>query len=89
MKADFEKAEKLKRTAPMSKYARQIFQSMKPVFSDLAAELQRSLGFYSTTNRDVKFQKVIAMGGGMRMRSRRARLFQKVLELMDPKAIIR
>jgi type IV pilus assembly protein PilM len=66
-KLDFEKAEKLKRTAPMSKYARQIFQSMKPVFSDLAAELQRSLGFYSTTNREVKFQKVIAMGGGMKM----------------------
>jgi type IV pilus assembly protein PilM len=66
-KLDFEKAEKLKRTAPMSKYARQIFQSMKPVFSDLAAELQRSLGFYGTSNRDVKFQKVIALGGGMKM----------------------
>jgi type IV pilus assembly protein PilM len=66
-KLDFEKAEKLKRTAPMSKYARQIFQSMKPVFSDLAAELQRSLGFYGTANREVKFQKVIALGGGMKM----------------------
>ena len=66
-KLDFEKAEKLKRTAPMSKYARQIFQSMKPVFSDLAAEIQRSLGFYSTANRDIKFQKVIALGGGMKM----------------------
>jgi type IV pilus assembly protein PilM len=66
-KLDFEKAEKLKRTAPMSKYARQIFQSMKPVFSDLAAEMQRSLGFYGTANRDVKFQKVIALGGGMKM----------------------
>ena len=66
-KLDFEKAERLKRTAPMSKYARQIFQSMKPVFSDLAAEIQRSLGFYSTSNREVKFQKVIALGGGMKM----------------------
>ena len=66
-KLDFDKAEKLKRTAPMSKYARQIFQSMKPVFSDLAAEIQRSLGFYSTSNREVKFQKVIALGGGMKM----------------------
>ena len=66
-KLDFEKAEKLKRTAPMSKYARQIFQSMKPVFSDLAAEMQRSLGFYGTANRDVKFQKVVALGGGMKM----------------------
>jgi len=29
-KLNFEKAEKLKRTAPMSKYARQILQAMKP-----------------------------------------------------------
>jgi type IV pilus assembly protein PilM len=35
---NFEKAEKLKRTAPMSKYARQILQAMRPVFTDLASE---------------------------------------------------
>ncbi len=46
---NFRKAEKLKRTAPMSKYMRQIFTAMKPVFTDLGSEIQRSLGFYSSS----------------------------------------
>jgi len=64
---DFNKAEKLKRTAPVSKYAKQIFQAMRPVFSDLAAEIQRSLGFYSSSHKRVNFTKVIALGGGMKL----------------------
>jgi type IV pilus assembly protein PilM len=67
-KLTFEKAEKLKRTAPVSKYARQIFQAMKPVFTDLASEVQRSLGFYTSSHANVKFTKVIALGGGTKMR---------------------
>lgn len=63
-----EKAEKLKRTAPVSKYARQIFQAMRPVFTDWASEVQRSLGFYTSSNPDVKLTRVIAMGGGTRLR---------------------
>jgi type IV pilus assembly protein PilM len=65
---NFEKAEKLKRTAPVSKYARQIFQAMRPVFTDLASEIQRSLGFYSSSNPNTKVVKIIAMGGGTRLR---------------------
>jgi type IV pilus assembly protein PilM len=67
-KLNFEKAEKLKRTAPMSKYARQIFQAMRPVFTDLATEIQRSLGFYRTSNPNTKLAKIIALGGGTKMR---------------------
>jgi type IV pilus assembly protein PilM len=67
-KLSFEKAEKLKRTAPMSKYARQILQAMKPVFTDLAAEIQRSLGFYSSAHPNSKLSKIVALGGGTRMR---------------------
>jgi type IV pilus assembly protein PilM len=67
-KLSFEKAEKLKRTAPVSKYARQILQAMKPVFTDLVSEVQRSLGFYSTSNPNAKFVKVIALGGGTKLR---------------------
>jgi type IV pilus assembly protein PilM len=65
---NFQKAEKLKRTAPMSKYARQIFQAMRPVFTDLASEVQRSLNFYTSSNPDVKLLRVVAFGGGTRMR---------------------
>jgi len=67
-KLNFEKAEKLKRTAPMSKYARQILQAMKPVFADLGSEIQRSLGFYSNTNPNTKLTRIIALGGGTKMR---------------------
>jgi type IV pilus assembly protein PilM len=67
-KLNFEKAEKLKRTAPMSKYARQVFQAMRPVFTDLASEIQRSLGFYTSSNPNTKLSRVIALGGGTKMR---------------------
>ncbi|MBN2512877.1 MAG: type IV pilus assembly protein PilM [Sedimentisphaerales bacterium] len=68
-KLDFEKAEKLKRTAPMSKYMRQIYTAMKPVYTELSGELQRSLGFYSSsgTGRDKGFSQIIALGGGMKL----------------------
>ncbi|MBN2018839.1 MAG: type IV pilus assembly protein PilM [Sedimentisphaerales bacterium] len=67
-KLSFEKAEKLKRTAPMSKYARQILQAMKPVFADLASEIQRSLGFYTSANPSSKLARIVALGGGTKMR---------------------
>lgn len=67
-KLSFERAEKLKRTAAMSKYARQTYQAMRPVFSDLASEIQRSLNFFSSSNPDANIAKVIAVGGGTKMR---------------------
>jgi type IV pilus assembly protein PilM len=67
-KLNFEKAEKLKRTAAMSKYARQVFQAMRPVFTDFASEIQRSLGFFSSGQPDCKVTHVIALGGGTRLR---------------------
>jgi len=61
-KLSFSKAENLKRTAATSKYARQIFQAMRPIFADLVQELQRSIGFYSTTHRDTNVDKVVGVG---------------------------
>jgi len=67
-KLNFDKAEKLKRTAPVSKYARQIFQAMRPVFNDLASEVQRSIGFYNSSNPNTKIVRIIALGGGTKLR---------------------
>jgi len=67
-KLNFEKAEKLKRTAPVSKYARQILQAMRPVFTDLASEVQRSLGFYNSSNPNTKITRIVALGGGTKLR---------------------
>jgi type IV pilus assembly protein PilM len=68
-KLKFAKAEKLKRTAPMSKYMRQIFTAMKSVYTDLGGEVQRSLGFYASSGagRDKGFSRVIALGGGFKL----------------------
>ena len=66
-KLPFAKAEDLKRNANTSKYARQIFQAMRPVFADLVAEIQRSIGFYSSVHRDSRIAKVLALGGTFRL----------------------
>jgi len=66
-KLSFAKAESLKRTAATSQYARQIFQAMRPIFADLVAEIQRSIGFYSSTHRDVELRKVLALGNAFRL----------------------
>ncbi|MEZ6082812.1 MAG: type IV pilus assembly protein PilM [Phycisphaerae bacterium] len=66
-KLSFSKAETLKRTAATSKYARQIFQAMRPVFADLVQELQRSVGYYTATHRDVDIGKVYGMGNAFKL----------------------
>ncbi len=66
-KLSFPKAEKLKRSAATSKYARQIFQAMRPVFSDLAQEIQRSVGYYTAMRREARFKKVVGLGNGFRL----------------------
>ncbi len=66
-KLSFAKAEKLKRTAATSKYARQIFQAMRPVFADLSQEIQRSVGYYTSMRRDARFKRVLGLGNGFRL----------------------
>ena len=66
-KLSFSKAEKLKRTAATSKYARQIFQAMRPVFADLVQEIQRSIGFYTAAHRETRFKRLLGLGNGFRL----------------------
>lgn len=66
-KISFKKAEKLKRTAATSKYARQVFQAMRPVFADLVSEVQRSIGFYTSTHREAQIARVIGMGNAFKL----------------------
>lgn len=66
-KLSFSKAESLKRNAEASKYARQIFQAMRPIFADLVQELQRSIGFYSSTHRDAKIAKIVCLGNAFKL----------------------
>jgi type IV pilus assembly protein PilM len=66
-KLSFAKAEKLKRTAATSKYARQVFQAMRPVFEDLVQEMQRSTGYYKSLHRESNFKKLLGLGNGFRL----------------------
>ena len=66
-KLSFPKAEKLKKEARTSKYARQIFQAMRPVFADLVQEIQRSLGYYKSMNRDSDLNKIVCVGSTFRL----------------------
>ncbi len=66
-KLSFPNAEKLKRTAATSKYARDIFKTLRPTFADLVQELQRSIGFYTSTHRDAKLGRVIGLGNAFQL----------------------
>jgi type IV pilus assembly protein PilM len=66
-KLNFSKAEELKRNAQTSKYARQIFQAMRPIFADLVAEIQRSIGFYSSVHRESRIKRIVALGNTFRL----------------------
>ncbi|MBI1368092.1 MAG: type IV pilus assembly protein PilM [Planctomycetes bacterium] len=66
-KLSYSKAEKIKKEAATSKYARQIFQAMRPVFVDLVGEVQKSLGYYQSLNRDADLKQLIGMGSTFRL----------------------
>ncbi len=66
-KISFTKAEKLKCEAATSKYAKQIFQAMRAVFADLVQEVQRSLGFYQSINRDSKLTELVGLGSTFKL----------------------
>jgi type IV pilus assembly protein PilM len=44
-----------------------VFQAMRPVFSDLVAEIQRSIGFFTSNNRNAKLGDMIALGNPMKL----------------------
>lgn len=63
----YPKAEKLKREAESTKHARHVFQAMRPVFGDLAQDVQRSIGYYQSLHRDAKIQRLIGIGSTFRL----------------------
>jgi type IV pilus assembly protein PilM len=67
LKLTFAKAEHLKRNAMKSENPKAVFQAMRPVFSDLVAEIQRSIGFFTSNNRNAKLGDVVALGNPMKL----------------------
>ncbi len=67
MKLTFAKAEHLKINATKSPDPRAVFQALRPVFNDYVAEIQRSIGYFSSVNRDATIGKVIGLGNGFKL----------------------
>jgi type IV pilus assembly protein PilM len=66
-KQSFSKAESLKKGAATSKYQKQIFQAMRPIFADLVADIQRSIGHYNSSHRDSRLERIVGMGNPFKL----------------------
>lgn len=67
MKLTFAKAEHLKCNATKAPDPKAVFQAMRPVFNDYVTEIQRSIGYFGSVNRNANIAKVIGVGNGFRM----------------------
>lgn len=89
-KLSFAKAERLKQEARTSKYTRQIFTAMNPVFTEFVQELQRSLGYYQSLNREAKLDRFIGMGSTFRLPGMRKFLKQQLqMDVLRPEGFDR
>lgn len=77
-KVTYQKAEKLKCEAFTTNYARQVFQAMRPVFADLVLEVQRTLGYYQSFNRDAQLKTIVGLGSTFRLPGIRKFLSQQL-----------
>jgi type IV pilus assembly protein PilM len=67
LKLTFAKAEHMKRNATHAEDAKAVFQAMRPVFSDLVTEVQRSVGYYANIDRKAKIGRIVALGNAMKL----------------------
>jgi type IV pilus assembly protein PilM len=67
LKLTFATAEHLKRNAAQAEDPRALFQAMRPVFNELLAEVQRSIGYYANLHRKEKISRCLALGNAMKL----------------------
>ena len=67
MKLTFAKAEHLKCNATKSPDPKAVFQALRPIFNDYVSEIQRSIGFFSSVNREAKIGKIVGVGNGFKL----------------------
>jgi type IV pilus assembly protein PilM len=78
LKLTFAKAEHLKRNAATAQDPKAVFQAMRPVFRDLLTELQRSIGYFTSIDRNAKISHVVALGNAMKLPGLRRYLSQSL-----------
>jgi type IV pilus assembly protein PilM len=84
LKLTFVKAEHLKRHATQADDPKAVFQAMRPVFSDLLAEIQRSLGYFMSLDKAAKIGEVIALGNAMKLPGLQRYLAQNLEQEVKP-----
>lgn len=67
LKLTFAKAEQTKRNAAAHENPKALFQAMRPVFTDLATEMDRSLKFFGTIDRTAKIGKIYGLGNVLKL----------------------
>lgn len=77
-KLSYAKAEALKRQAEQSKHARHVLQALRPVFSDLTQDVQRSIGYYQSSHKDANLTRLIALGSTFNLPGLRKYLGQQL-----------
>jgi type IV pilus assembly protein PilM len=87
LKLTFTKAEHLKRNALKAEDPKAVFLAMRPVFNDLVTEVQRSISFFQSVDRNAKIGRVITLGNAMKLRGLQKYLAQslgyEVIDLED------
>lgn len=84
LKITFAKAEHLKRNATQAEDPKAVFQAMRPVFSDLVTEIQRSLRFYESNNQASAINEIIALGNPMKLPGLQRYLQQNLEQTVTP-----
>ena len=67
LRLTFAKAEHLKKNATQADDPKAVFQAMRPIFNDLLTEIQRSIGYFTSIDRNAKIGRVIALGNAMKL----------------------
>ena len=67
MKLTQTKAEHLKRNARVSENPKAIFKAMRPIFSDLVNEVQRSLTFFQSMEKSAELKEIVLLGNAAKL----------------------
>ncbi|GIX04754.1 MAG: hypothetical protein KatS3mg114_0623 [Planctomycetaceae bacterium] len=67
MKLTFAKAEHLKCNATKAPDPKAVFQALRPVFNDYVAEINRSIGYFTSVNRSARISRLIGVGNGFKL----------------------
>ncbi|TWU31016.1 type IV pilus assembly protein PilM [Novipirellula artificiosorum] len=67
LKLTFANAEHLKRNAREAADPKLVFQTMRPVFNDLVTEVQRSIGFFRSIDRQAEISEMLIAGNTVKM----------------------